>query len=80
MKVVNNTFEEPYNKWTQDHSERLIAATPIIIASNQDRLQDLFKQIEVAQVKNLELDYKPLIARLNNEIAITIAKLKARST
>ena len=80
LKIVNNTIEEHYNVRTQDISERTKGATTGIVDKIKIALSDLFKQIEVAQVKHRELNYKPLIARLNEEIAITKAKLKTRST
>ena len=77
---VNKTIEEYLNERTQDISERPKNQTPGIVAAVKTALQDLFKQIEVAQVKNQELVYKPLIDRLNGEIAFFKAELKARST
>ena len=80
LLTVNSTIGEYLNERTQDISERPKNPTPAIVAAVKTALEDLFKQIEVAQVKNKELVYKPLIDRLNGVIAYFKAELKARST
>ncbi len=80
LQSVNNAIEEQFNARTKSISERPKRATPGIVAAIKTALQDLFKQIEVAQVKNLAHNYTPLIDELNKQIAIVKATLKARSS
>ena len=80
LRVVNNAIEQNYNTRRKDVSERPKSPTPRIVATLRIALFDLFKQIEVAQVKNQQLDYKPLIDDLNAEIAHYKAIIKTRAS
>ena len=80
LQSVNITIEELSLKRGKSFSKRPKNPTPGIIAQTKIAIENLFKQIEIAQLINQELDYKPLIDELNNEIADMKAKLKARAS
>ena len=80
LESVNLTIEGLSMKRGKSFSTRPKNPTPGIVAQTKIAIENLFKQIEVAQLKNQELDYKPLIDELNNEIADMKAKLKARAS
>ena len=80
LQHLNLTIEGLYITRNKNVSARPKKITPGIVALIKEALEDLFKQIEVAQVKNQELDYKPLVDELNNVIALLRAKIKARAS
>lgn len=80
LKSLNQTIEELYGKRREDLSRREKGVTLKTKDSIKIALEYLFKEIEVAKIKNRELDYKPLIDEINKEIAIIKANLKARSS
>lgn len=80
LLAVNVMIDEQFNARTKSISERPKAITPSIAAAIKTALENLFKQIEVAQIKNQELDYTPLIDELNEHLAILKARLKARAS
>lgn len=80
LRSVNNAIEEKYGIRRKDISERPKAATHGIVTDLKTGLGYLFKQIEVAQIKNPEIDYSSLIDDLNEEILLTKARLKTRAS
>ena len=80
LKSVNSTIERKFIVRGKSVSERPKNPTPGIVAKVKIAIEDLFKQIEIAQLKNQALDYKPLVDELNNAIAHLQAKLKARAS
>ena len=80
LRSVNNAIEEQYNSRRKSVSERPKAATHGIVTDLKTGLGYLFKQIEVAQIKNPLIDYTSLIDDLNEEILLTKAKLKTRAS
>ena len=80
LQSVNNAIEEQFVARSKCISARPKRATPGIVAAIKTALQDMFKQIEVAQLKNLEHNYTPLIDELNEMIAFLKATIKARSS
>ncbi len=80
LKSVAYAVERQYNTRRQSVSARPKNPTPGIVFNLKEALEDMFKQIELAQVKNQELDYTLLINDLNLEIATFKAMLKARKS
>ncbi len=76
---VNSAIEAQFLARSKSISERPKNPTPTIVAAIKSALDYLFKQIEVAQIKNQELDYTPLIDELNEAIVYyrTISKARA---
>lgn len=77
---VNQIIESHNSNRTQDYSKREKGDTVRKVATIVASLRNLFKEIEVSKVKNQELDYKPLVDELNQEIVLTKAILKTRSS
>ena len=80
LQSVNTAIDEQYILRRENVSARPKDKTPDIIAAIMSDTQDLFKQIEVAQIKHPEIDYTTLIDELNNEIAKAKAEVKARKS
>ena len=80
LRSVNNAIEEQYGVRRKDISERPKSATPGIVTDLKTGLEYLFKQIEVAQIKNPLINYTSLIDDLNAEILLTKARLKTRAS
>ena len=80
LQSVNTAIDEQYILRRENVSARPKDKTPDIIAAIMSDTQDLFKQIEVAQIKHPEIDYTTLIDELNNEIAKAKAEIKARKS
>lgn len=80
LQEVCSEITLDFNSRRADISARPKKKTPIIASKLKACILDLFKQIEVAQIKHKELDYTPLIDELNNEIARLKALLKARAS
>ncbi len=54
--------------------------TQIVRANAEIALRNVMSEIELMQLKNPELDYKPLIMNLNKTFSSAMAIIKARST
>ena len=80
LQSVNTVIDEEYELRRENVSARPKDKTPDLVASIMSDIRDLFKQIEVAQIKHPEIDYTPLIDELNNEIARAKAEIKARKS
>ena len=80
LRNVNSSIEEQFINRSENISARPKLKTPTIVASLKVAFLDLYKQIEVAHIKNKELDYTSLIDELNEQIAILKATLKARAS
>ena len=80
MNLVNDEIGTLYSERRETISARPKANTLIHVATLKTAIYDLFKQIEVAQIKNADLDYKPLIDELNLEISKAKAEIKARAS
>ena len=80
LKSVSTEIEEHYDNRTESISQRPKMNTRGIVAQLKSDIRDVFKQIEVAQIKNQNLDYNPLIDELNNEIAHYKAIIKLRAS
>ena len=80
LQSVNTAIDEQYILRRENVSARPKDKTPDIIAAIMSDTQDLFKQIEVAQIKHPEIDYTTLIDEMNNEIAKAKAEIKARKS
>ena len=80
LQSVNQSIEEKYGERREDFSKREKGATLKTVVIIEHAVQYLFKQIEVAAIINQALDYKPLIDEVNQEIALTKAKLKTRTS
>lgn len=80
LKRVNYSIERSFNARAKSIAARPKALTPRVTASAKTALKDLFNQIDIAQVKNKELDYTSLIDELNKQIATMKATLKARAS
>lgn len=80
LQSVVCEIDEQYELRRESISARPKAKTPDIVAVVRTVIQDLFKQIEVAQIKHQELDYTSLIDELNLEIARAKAEVKARAS
>lgn len=71
---------EQYSNRREDLSTRPKTTTTEIVTELRTALRDLFKQIEVAQIKNGELDYTPLVDELNLDIAEYKKQIKFRAS
>ena len=80
LELVNTDVNALYNQRRESLSARPKGITPEVKAAIKVALENLFKQIEIAQVKNAELPYKPLIDELNLEISKAKAEIKARAS
>lgn len=80
LQVVSSDIDTHYIDRRVDISARPKDKTPDIVSVIKKHILDLFKQIEVAQIKHTELDYTALIDELNNMIANMKADLKARAS
>ena len=80
LQSVTSDIEMQYNARRKNLSTRPKNPTPGIVADLKQAIEDLFKQIDIAQIKNQEIDYKPLIDELNKEIAYHEARLNARAS
>jgi len=80
LQSLNQTIEEQYSERREDLSRREKGVTSKTLDAIKIALEYLFKEIDVATLKNKNLDYKPLIDEVNKEIAVIKAKLKARSS
>ena len=80
LRSVNNIIETMYLKRGKSLSGRPKDPTPGIVANLKEALENLFKDIELAQIKNQNIDYKPLIDELNKELAKYRAKLNTRAS
>lgn len=68
LQSVNSTLIELFNNRRFSISERPKGMTPFFVKSITDIMRKLFLQIELAQFKNPELNYTPLIDELNDEL------------
>ena len=80
LQGVINEIEALYAHRTQNLSQRPKMDTRNIKAQLKSDIEDVFKHIEVAQIKNQDLDYIPLIDELNKEIAHYKAIIKTRAS
>lgn len=80
LNLVNDEIGTLYSERRESVSARPKANTHMHVATLKTAIYDLFKQIEVAQIKNADLDYKPLIDELNLEITTAKAEVKARAS
>ena len=80
LKLVTTDIRALYNKRRESTSARPKAKTLMHVAAIKIAISNLFKQIEVAQIKNADLDYMPLIDELNLEITRAKAEVKARAS
>ena len=80
LKIVMNQISELHNQRRGKVTARPKMNTQEIVASLKSDLMDLFKQIDVAQIKHKEINYKPLIDELNNEILLAKAEVKLRAS
>lgn len=80
LELVNADIDSLYIQRRENISARPKMKTREIVAALRSDIQDLFKQIEVAQIKNHELDYNPLIDELNADIAHYRAIIKTRAS
>jgi hypothetical protein len=62
---------------TKDHQE---VVTTVVRASGERTLKNLISEIELAQMKYPELDYNPLIEKLNELFTFYMAQAKTRTT
>ena len=68
LQSVHSALGEEYDSRRTSVSARPKKMTPLFVKSVLTAMINLFKSIELAQVKNQELDYTPLIGELNNEL------------
>ena len=77
---VNIIIETKYLQRGKSVSARPKDPTPGIVANLKEKLEDLFKDIDLAKIKNRDIDYKPLTDDLNEELAKYRAKLNTRAS
>lgn len=80
LKIVISDIGMLYNKRRESTSARPKAKTLVHVDKIKIATLNLFKQIEVALIKNTDLDYKPLVDELNEEITKAKAGVKIRSS
>ena len=80
LRSVITEIDEHYDNRRENISLRPKMNTRGIVAQLKSDIRDVFKQIEVAQIKNQDLDYNPLIDELNIEIAHYKAIIKTRKS
>ena len=80
LKIVINEIEEQFNLRLEKVTARPKMNTHGIVTKLKSDIGDLFKQIEVAQIKNKELNYNILIDELNGVILIAKTECKTRAS
>ena len=80
LKLVTREIAMLYYQRRESTSARPKAETLKHVADIKTAILNLFKQIEVAQLKHAELDYKPLIDELNHEMTDAKAGLRSRAS
>ena len=68
MRNVNSILMEQFGKKRKSISERPDDVTSALVKSILFAMNNLFADIELSQIKNQDLDYKPLIDELNVEL------------
>lgn len=68
LQSVHSVLREQFNNRRDSISKRPKGITPSVVKSILTAMKNLFLQIELAQVKNPELDYTPLVDELNDEL------------
>ena len=80
LQSVHTALGEQYGDRRASVSTRPKKMTPLFIKTILAALDNLFKSIELAQVKNQELDYTPLIDELNIELTSYGTLINARAS
>ena len=80
LRLVMNEIDEQYNLRLEKISARPKMNTRGIVAKLKIDIQDMFKQIEVAQIKHKDINYNLLIDELNKEILLAKAEIKTRAS
>ena len=80
LRSVNHAIMTKTGTRVEENSRKSKIKTSDRVLDIKIAIGNLFKQIEVAQLKHEELDYNPLIDELNEKIALLIAILRSRSS
>ena len=80
LKIVSSEIEQQYDNRTEDLSIRPKMNTRKIVSELKSDIQYIFKEIELQQIKNRNLDYNLLIDELNKEIAHYKAIIRTRAS
>ena len=79
LRILQHSFNSLETIRMNTHI-RSIVQTPDVRAKAETALQNLMKEIELAQLKYPELDYSVLINKLNELFAFYMAQVKTRTT
>ena len=80
LQVVHANLGDEYDKRTQSNSVRPKGMTSTYVNSVITAINNMFKDIELAQVKNPALDYNPLVDELNEELVSFGKLINARAS
>ena len=80
LQSVHSTVKELISKRLESISERPKVKTEELAKSVRKALKDMFIQIQIAQLKNKELNYSPLINELNDLLDTYRGLINARAT
>lgn len=80
LQSVHSTMKELISRRLESISERPKVKSKELAKSVRKALKDMFTQIQIAQLKNKELNYSPLINELNDLLDTYRGLINARAT
>ena len=80
LKVLQNGFTQTVMQRSNVRAEREEVNTLDVRKNAELALTDLLNEIDLMQKKHSELDYKPLIKKLNDTFTMYMVEVKKRST